>query len=106
VRWRSLQVIISDSNVPGEGEHKILSHIRQEIASPEYDPETSYCIYGADADLIMLGLTTHLKYICILREEMFYKPELSQAAKRLSEEPIFQIIQLNILREYIDLEYS
>lgn len=36
-----------------------MDFIRQERASPEYSSGQSHCIYGADADLIMLGLATH-----------------------------------------------
>jgi 5'-3' exonuclease len=31
-------------------------------------PEDNHCLYGADADLIMLSMTLPLKNLCIIRE--------------------------------------
>lgn len=65
--WQSIEVILSDANVPGEGEHKIINFIRQRQTSPTYNPETTHVLFGTDADLILLGLATREQYVIIMR---------------------------------------
>lgn len=45
-----------------------MDFIRQERSSANYNPNQSHCIYGADADLIMLALATHEPRFYIIRE--------------------------------------
>jgi 5'-3' exoribonuclease 1 len=64
-------LIVSSSNIKGEGEHKICEYIREH---PEFHRDTKTVIYGLDADLIMLALN-HLHIssnIYLFRETPHY----------------------------------
>jgi 5'-3' exoribonuclease 2 len=130
--WAGLKVILSDANVPGEGEHKIMDYIRRQRSQPDHDPNTHHCLCGADADLIMLGLATHEPNFTIIREE--FKPnkprpceicgqlghemkectgsarekqgEFDQFDVPLSSEQSFIFLRINVLREYLYRELT
>ncbi len=57
--------ILDDCQNKGEGEHKILQYLKN------YTKEEINCIYGLDADLIMLSLCADSK-IYLLREEVHF----------------------------------
>ena len=130
--WKDLIVILSDANCPGEGEHKIMAYIREQRVQPAHNPNTRHCVYGLDADLIMLALSTHEPRFAILREVVFLPtgpdrsdPKVAAAAAmgalaesqqqknggdveepslpQIAKKP-YQFLLVNVLREYLEKE--
>lgn len=66
--WRNTKVVYSSHSDPGEGEHKIMKFIRGLVTDPNYNSNERHCIYGLDADLILLSLSLHDVNIILLRE--------------------------------------
>ncbi|KAK2996247.1 hypothetical protein RJ639_024748 [Escallonia herrerae] len=122
--WKTIKVMLSDANVPGEGEHKIMSFIRLQHTLLDSNPNTRHCLYGLDADLIMLALGTHEIHFSILREVRtphnnspksnselalectFEKTVTSSLKSRGWPKRVGMFLLVWILREYLELDLT
>ena len=101
-------IMISDSDEPGEGEHKILQYIKEK---KDIFSKQSNCIYGLDADLIILALLSGIPDMCLLRERTSFNIEqtdceylyldIKELQKEiLNEFPNRQISKQTIIHDY------
>lgn len=81
---RKLRYIYSSYHTPGEGEHKILQHIKK---NTELDDDI--VIYGLDADLIFLAMASNRSNIYLLREQTLFQ---SNKVEKIDKEIIFDHI--------------
>lgn len=103
--WQGVEIVLSGHEVPGEGEHKIMEYIRRSKAQPEYHANVRHCLYGLDADLIMLGLLSHDPHFCLLREEVTFGRQTQKKPKEL-EHQNFYLLHLSMVREYLEMEFQ
>ena len=106
MRVMALKVMLSDANVPGEGEHKIMEYIREQRGRPGYDPNLVHVVSGLDADLIHLALATHEPKFYILRELVIGPTSNDVSDKEAKIKIPYQYLKISILRDYLALEFN
>ncbi|KAH7465517.1 5'-3' exoribonuclease 1 [Phytophthora ramorum] len=102
--WARLEVFFSGSEVPGEGEHKIVEFIRHRKMADGYVPNLRHCMYGSDADLMLLGLMTHEPHFTLVRETVVWGSHHKKVAAKQIEEQQWQLVHLSLFREYLMME--
>lgn len=88
---KDLKIIYSDASIPGEGEHKFMNYIRD----MDVNENENICIYGKDADLMILGMTTYQKNCYILRPT----DETDQNVNSQIHKYVY--LNIDLMKEYI-----
>ena len=107
-------VIFSGPEVPGEGEHKIMNFIRKMKKYSIYEKKNlKHCLYGLDADLIMLGLVSREKHFTLLREKLIGNGKTSgksllmgSGRKNGPASDEFHLLEVSLLRDMLFLEFK
>jgi len=93
------KIILSDSGIIGEGEHKILQYMKSHCE------EEVNCIYGLDADLIMLSLVNNCKKSYLLREAVHFG-KVNQDSLLFFDVNLFSEKLYNTIEEPITHKYT
>jgi 5'-3' exoribonuclease 1 len=100
--WQTgAEVVFSGPDVPGEGEHKVQDMIRSFTEKdPNYERGSlRHCMYGLDADLIMLSLVTHEPFFVLLREKISKRKQNKDAMSYSPED--FELLEISLLRKML-----
>jgi 5'-3' exoribonuclease 1 len=71
IRSKFPDIILSSTQEPGEGEHKIFNELRKK-------ERKSICVYGLDADLILLSMFNSSTEFTLLRESTEFNDKSSE----------------------------
>ena len=105
--WKDINIILSGTNVPGEGEYKIMEEIRQG-KSKEKKESIRHCIFSGDADFILLSLLIHEPNIVILKRGTSSKSKNEYNFEFTKENNLLyfnEFIYISVLREYLYIEF-
>ncbi|OHT03015.1 XRN 5'-3' exonuclease N-terminus family protein [Tritrichomonas foetus] len=109
--WNTPKVVYSSYRTPGEGEHKFFDFIRKQRHSNLWNENASCCVYSPDADLAFVCLLSRIKNFCILRESEPIFQEI-RMKRTINDSGIkhcandFVLISLNLMREYLMLDFE
>jgi 5'-3' exoribonuclease 2 len=89
VSYDACEILLSDADIPGEGEHKMMKYI-----SDNCGKDDKICIYGLDADLIMLSLMNKNNNIILIRDNTFN-------TKLNDSQRVFTYLNISKLKVYV-----
>lgn len=97
------KIIYSSYLTPGEGEHKILQHIKTNISKNLNSP---IVIYGLDADLIFLAMASQYNNLYLLREaDQFNQTKVDHDdPDNVGEELMF--VDIDLTKESINIQLN
>jgi 5'-3' exonuclease len=93
----NITIIFDDASKPGEGENKILAHLK----SQNLNQNDKITIYGKDADLIPLSMSVNINNIEILRE-----PDIYSRVEQNYQNHDFILFSIDNLKEALISEYK
>jgi 5'-3' exonuclease len=100
------KIIYDSYQTPGEGEHKILQHLKANI-SDSLSANHATIIYGLDADLIFLAMASQIPNIYLLREaDQFAKADDSDEIEKEAIETELCFADIDFAKESINDEFN
>jgi len=82
------KIIYSSYKEPGEGEHKILQYIKNNI---DKNTEDYNIIYGLDADLIFLTFASEVRNLFLLRESLHFDKKHKENNSNEKKHPVTDV---------------
>eukprot|EP01084_Bolivina_argentea_P230631 389081_1 len=102
--YKNLKIILSDSTVPGEGEHKILDFIRNKRFRGQFNCNDIHLLFSNDSDMILLSLLLHENNTYIMRDVPLRGRDAKFATTIFDIK--FNIMDLQRLKKYIICDLS
>ena len=101
---RTYSIIYDSYLTPGEGEHKILQHLK---LNTKLNNDCAIVIYGLDADLIFLSMASTIPNIYLLREaDQFTRNDDNEQDNELSIEEELCYADIDFVKNSINNEFN